>query len=179
MSSRIFRVSIDIVYDSKDFGHLTSEALKKRLEGAVNQALYSHKVFHLEGKCFTDVNVEISTPLKVGPVEDDEEPIDDERCYKEDYEAAGFTPPPGALSIYDPHPRRDAAKTLRELVEYADAADPQLIDALHELACLCEADAPTALIQDQLRVLASDVNAQAPMMAEDLRCLVNKLDVDE
>lgn len=73
-------------------------------------------------------------------------------------------------------PRGDAAKTLRELVEYADAADPQLIDALQELACLCEADAPISLIQDKLRVLASEVQGQDPMMADDLRHTMDSLD---
>jgi hypothetical protein len=174
MSSRIFRVIVDVIYDDEDFGHLDSKAIVNHLEDAMDKAVYNHKLLHIEGKCFEDINIQVENPIKVGPVGENEQTPDDERVYAEDHLAAGFTPPRGSLSIHGP--RGNEARTLRELVDYADAADPQLIDAIHELACLCESDAPTPLIQDKLRALASEVQPQDAVMADDLRHVIDDLD---
>jgi hypothetical protein len=139
MSNRTFRVVAEIMYDDEDFGHLANEAIIKHLEDAMDQATYDHKLFHIESKCFADVDTHIKF---IDPV----------------------------------NPRPNVADTLRELVEYADAADPQLIDALQAIVCLCETDAPIPLIQEQLRTLAAQVQPQDTAMADDLRSVVDKLD---
>jgi hypothetical protein len=144
MSNRNFRITIDVEYDDEDFGGLSSEAITKHLEDAVDRAVYDHALLHIEGKCFADLSVHIAPHAK-----------------------------PVLIAA-----RRDAASTLRDLADYADASDPQLIDALYELACLCEADAPIPLIQDKLRLLASEVQPQDAPMASDLRTVVIKLDLD-